>query len=1054
MAEKRFSAEPVLAGLKDFQRRTVDYVFDRLYGQDSTSRFLVADEVGLGKTLVARGVIARALEHLQDKVERADIIYVCSNAAIAAQNINRLNVSGQQGFTLASRLTFLPMQVEQLASNKVNFVSFTPGTTFDLKSRGGRVEERALIYKMLRGADWDVSLGLMNMLQASVQNRENWKWWAMHWEPPIDDALAEAFRTKVNEDTKLVERLNTCCAAFHRFRKHVPSSDSEVRYELIGELRYQLAQTCLHALEPDLVILDEFQRFKDLLNGGDEAALLARELFSYPESRTLLLSATPYKMLSLDHEQDDDHYPDFLNTLRFLFHGEDAIVGVRREIQEYRNQLFALTGGGHAQICKARDVLQQSLLRVMCRTERVGMTQRLDAMLTEPPRKASLRAVDLDHAAMADRAARAVGAFEPIEYWKSSPYLLNFLKHYDLRRRIDEVLDAPPDDLLEALSKANGHILTKDMFEDYQTLDPACARMRVLFEDTLDKGMWRLLWMPPALSYSQPAGAYADIGDVTKSLVFSSWNLVPDAIAALCSYEAERRMIEGLNKQLKHSELYSRLGQLLRFDKAGDGRLSGMPVLAWLLPSTMLANAFDPLVYALQHGNGEPISGDALVSAAESRCKQLIDQLPKGGTGSRADERWYWAAPAMLESGTDLICWARSEDGWVATEDNRDPGTRFRDHVAQLIDVAEGNVDFGPRPDDLARVLAEMTVAAPGVCALRALRRAAPTLAVDDHRLLSAAARIASGFRTLFNLPETIALLRGSGEDSYWRRTLQYGIDGNIQAVLDEQVHVLLEQLGLTDHEDGERVEGISKSLASSLSIRTAQIRIDELAVQGQAIKQSDFSTRCRFALRFGDLRDDRDSTLARADVVREAFNSPFRPFILASTSIGQEGLDFHTWCHAVVHWNLPSNPVDLEQREGRVHRYKGHAVRKNIAEHYGLAGLEQWNEEGDPWAFLFRRAQQDRPVGSSDLVPFWIYEEGSARVERRVPLIPFSREVGQLHRLKQNLALYRLVFGQPRQEDLLAYISQNVGTSDAEHATASWRISLQPPEDDFGEPG
>src|SRR6266852_3860834 len=64
---------------------------------------------------------------------------------------------------------------------------------------------------------------------------------------------------------------------------------------------------------------------------------------------------------------------------------------------------------------------------------------------------------------------------------------------------------------------------------------------------------------------------------------------------------------------------------------------------------------------------------------------------------------------------------------------------------------------------------------------------------------------------------------------------------------------------------------------------------------------------------------------------LRDAFNSPFRPFILASTSIGQEGLDFHPYCHALVHWNLPTNPVDLEQREGRVHRYKGHAIRKTI---------------------------------------------------------------------------------------------------------------------------
>jgi hypothetical protein len=57
---------------------------------------LIADEVGLGKTLVARGIIAKTLEHLQDEVERIDVIYICSNAAIATQNINRLNVSDSE----------------------------------------------------------------------------------------------------------------------------------------------------------------------------------------------------------------------------------------------------------------------------------------------------------------------------------------------------------------------------------------------------------------------------------------------------------------------------------------------------------------------------------------------------------------------------------------------------------------------------------------------------------------------------------------------------------------------------------------------------------------------------------------------------------------------------------------------------------------------------------------------------------------------------------------------------------------------------------------------
>src|SRR5437763_16205999 len=83
----------VLAGLKPFQRRSVDYVFDRLYGAGGTRRFLLADEVGLGKTLVARGVIARAIDHLWNTIGRIDVVYICSNHDIAPQNINRLNVT-------------------------------------------------------------------------------------------------------------------------------------------------------------------------------------------------------------------------------------------------------------------------------------------------------------------------------------------------------------------------------------------------------------------------------------------------------------------------------------------------------------------------------------------------------------------------------------------------------------------------------------------------------------------------------------------------------------------------------------------------------------------------------------------------------------------------------------------------------------------------------------------------------------------------------------------------------------------------------------------------
>src|SRR5262249_38411767 len=143
-----------LAGLKDFQRATVDYVFDRFYGRDSTRRFLVADEVGLGKTLVARGVIARTIDYLWD-VPRIDIIYICSNADIARQNIARLSIPGCEEATQATRLTLLPLHMHDLKQNRINFVALTPATSFEQTGGGGRIDERVLLYWLLDRA-WHI----------------------------------------------------------------------------------------------------------------------------------------------------------------------------------------------------------------------------------------------------------------------------------------------------------------------------------------------------------------------------------------------------------------------------------------------------------------------------------------------------------------------------------------------------------------------------------------------------------------------------------------------------------------------------------------------------------------------------------------------------------------------------------------------------------------------------------------------------------------------------------------------------------------------------------
>ena len=81
-----------LAMLKDFQRATVERI-DTLYWHGQ-KRVLVADEVGLGKTLIARGVIAKMakLRYLEDD-PLFKVVYVCSNQNIARQNIRKLVLS-------------------------------------------------------------------------------------------------------------------------------------------------------------------------------------------------------------------------------------------------------------------------------------------------------------------------------------------------------------------------------------------------------------------------------------------------------------------------------------------------------------------------------------------------------------------------------------------------------------------------------------------------------------------------------------------------------------------------------------------------------------------------------------------------------------------------------------------------------------------------------------------------------------------------------------------------------------------------------------------------
>lgn len=128
------------------------------------------------------------------------------------------------------------------------------------------------------------------------------------------------------------------------------------------------------------------------------------------------------------------------------------------------------------------------------------------------------------------------------------------------------------------------------------------------------------------------------------------------------------------------------------------------------------------------------------------------------------------------------------------------------------------------------------------------------------------------------------------------------------------------------------------------------------------------------------------------------------------------------------MHWNLPSNPIDLEQREGRINRYKCLAIRQNVALKYGDIVYEK-----DIWNEMFEAAAKgERQDNQSQLVPYWCFGKNQEiKIERIVPMYPLSKDEVSYQRLIKVLSLYRLTLGQARQEELLQYIFNQFDETD-----------------------
>ena len=133
-------------GLREFQHLTVERAAASLFAGNGRKRFLVADEVGLGKTRVAAELIRRL------DVDRGRkpgvVVYFAPNVDVAHQNLRVLRPRGG-AIETSQRLTLLAEKAKLLESPGVHVLGFTPGTSLGVRRGTGTARERALLMLLL-----------------------------------------------------------------------------------------------------------------------------------------------------------------------------------------------------------------------------------------------------------------------------------------------------------------------------------------------------------------------------------------------------------------------------------------------------------------------------------------------------------------------------------------------------------------------------------------------------------------------------------------------------------------------------------------------------------------------------------------------------------------------------------------------------------------------------------------------------------------------------------------------------------------------------------------
>jgi len=180
----------------------------------------------------------------------------------------------------------------------------------------------------------------------------------------------------------------------------------------------------------------------------------------------------------------DEHYCEFFDVMKFLFNSDKKFAEFKRIWSNYSVMLNELKEGDTA-ILQLKKQAEDAMYRGVCRTERIGAVDSGDYIDDSAVKEhLAIQEYDIKSYLDAGKLLKDIGAdfTLPVDYVKSSPYLLSFMRNYKLKEKIEKYFKNNPDKVNMAKSKLLW--LDTSRIDKYEELPKVNARLECLMQNS------------------------------------------------------------------------------------------------------------------------------------------------------------------------------------------------------------------------------------------------------------------------------------------------------------------------------------------------------------------------------------------------------------------------------------------------------------------------------------------------------------------------------------------------------------------------------------------